>query len=209
MQVYRLHVMSRAIFALLLAACVSCQEKKSEAVVKETRALTTKDVPPKLDATSDERFRDARPSPVEGVTPEGWLAQPATQMRFLNYRFGESGLGEAYVSISAGSILDNVNRWLGQFATDALDASGIEKLSKLPIAGTTGVLVTTSGTYASGMGAPPRDGYGLAGIIAQIDGQILTVKLVGPEAEVREAIPSLQAFANNLKWRGGNPVSGQ
>jgi hypothetical protein len=207
MQVYRQRVMVRFVLPLLFAACISCQERKSEVVVTETRSLTTKDIAPKLDATSDERFRDARPSPVQGTTPDGWLAQPATQMRFLNYRFGESGMGEAYVSISSGSILDNVNRWLGQFATDPMDASGIEKLKKLPIAGTSGVLVTASGTYASGMGAPPRDGYGLAGIIADIDGQILTVKLVGPEAEVREAIPSLESFANNLKWHGQNPVS--
>lgn len=208
MQDYRQHVMVRFLLALLLAACISCQEKNSEVTVTETRQLTTKDVPPKLDATSDERFRDARPSPVQGTAPEGWLAQPATQMRFLNYRFGESGMGEAYVSISAGSILDNVNRWLGQFAADPMDASGIEKLKKLPIAGTSGVLVTASGTYASGMGAPPREGYGLAGIIAEIDGQILTIKLVGPEAEVREALPALESFASKLKWQGGNPVSG-
>lgn len=208
MQVYRQHVISRALPALLLLACVSCKERKSEVVVTETRPVTTKDIPPKLDASSDERFRDARPSPVQGTAPEGWLALPSTQMRILNYRFGESGLGEAYVSLSAGSILDNVNRWLGQYSATPLDASGLEKLPRLPIATANGVLVTASGTYASGMGAPPRDGYGLAGIIAEIDGQILTIKLVGPDAEVREAIPALEAFGKNLKWRGANHVSG-
>ncbi len=200
--------MTRALYVLLLFACISCQERKSEVVVTETRPITTKDIAPKIDATSDERFRDARPSPVQGTTPDGWLALPSTQMRILNYRFGESGMGEAYVTISAGSILDNVNRWLGQYSAPPINAAELEKLPRLPIATTSGVLVTASGTYASGMGAPPRDGYGLAGIIAEIDGQILTIKLVGPDAEVRSAIPALESFASTLKWRAANPVSG-
>jgi hypothetical protein len=200
--------MTRTLLALLLATSVSCQKQKSEVVVTETRPATTKDVGLKIDATSDERFRDARPSPVQGTAPDGWLALPSTQMRILNYRFGESGLGEAYVTISAGSILENVNRWLGQYSASPIDGSELENLPRLPIATTTGVLVTASGTYASGMGAPPRDGYGLAGIIAEIDGQILTIKLVGPDAEVRSAIPDLESFASSLKWRGTNPVSG-
>jgi hypothetical protein len=41
----------------------ACREKPAELVVTETRPATTRDVPPKLDASSDERFRDARPSP--------------------------------------------------------------------------------------------------------------------------------------------------
>jgi hypothetical protein len=205
---YRHGVMSRAFPALLVFACISCQERKSEIVVTETRPITTKDVAPKIDASSDERFRDARPSPVQGTAPDGWLALPSTQMRILNYRFGESGLGEAYVSLSAGSILDNANRWLGQYSAPSIDAAALEKLPRLPIASTSGILVTASGTYASGMGAPPRDGYGLAGIIADIDGQILTIKLVGPDAEVRSAIPALESFAKNLKWNGANSVSG-
>jgi hypothetical protein len=66
----------------------SCRKPPAEVTVTETRALTSKDVAPKLFATSDQRFRDAKPSPVKAETPEGWLAMPATQMRLLNYRFG-------------------------------------------------------------------------------------------------------------------------
>ena len=47
--------------ACLLASVVmfsGCEEKK-EITVTETRAATTRDVAPKLFATSDERFRDA------------------------------------------------------------------------------------------------------------------------------------------------------
>jgi hypothetical protein len=186
---------------LLLAvlALLPCCKESGEVVVTETRARTTRDKPPKLFATSDERFRDVRPGPVKGTTPEGWLAVPGTQFRLLNYRFGESGMGEAWVSMSAGSVLDNVNRWLGQFAAPALDEAALAKLRKVPVAGTTGVWVEAEGEYASGMGAPPKQGFALAGVVASTKGGILTVKMVGPKAEVQAARPQLESFAKDLE----------
>jgi hypothetical protein len=124
--------------AVALSAC----QEKSEVTVTETRESTTRDRSPKLFATSDERFRDAKPSPVKGDTPEGWLALPASQFRLLNYRFGESGLGEVWVSLSAGTVLDNVNRWLGQFNAAKLDPAGLDQLPSVTIAGVTGKWVT-------------------------------------------------------------------
>jgi len=187
--------------ACLLASLLlfsSCGEEK-EVVVTETRAATTKDKKPKLFATSDERFRDTKPSPVKGVTPAGWLALPASQFRLLNYRFGESGMGEVWVSLSAGSVLENVNRWLGQFGAQPLDAAGMEKLRSVPIADTTGAWVEAEGEYASGMGAPPKPGFALAGVVTSLKGQILTVKMVGPKAEVAAARPILENFAKSLE----------
>lgn len=187
--------------ACLLASLLlfsSCEEKK-EVVVTETRPLTTKDKAPKLFATSDERFRDARPSPVKGETPDGWLAVPASQFRLLNYRFGESGMGEVWVSISAGSVLENVNRWLQQFGAPPLDQAGLAKLRSVPIAGSTGTWVEAAGEYASGMGAPPKPGFALAGVVASMRGEILTVKMVGPKAEVEAARPVLENFAKGLQ----------
>jgi hypothetical protein len=187
--------------ACVLASLVvlsSCGEKK-EVVVTETRDLTGRDSPPKLFATSDERFRDAQPSPVKGTLPDGWLALPASQFRLLNYRFGESGMGEVWVSISSGTVLDNANRWLKQFGGTPLDPAGLEKLRAVPVAGTTGTWVEAEGEYASGMGAGPQSGFALAGVIASLDGRILTVKMVGPKAEVESAKPVLEVFAKALK----------
>jgi hypothetical protein len=195
--------MKRPALLLLTASAllVSCREKPAEVTVAETRPLTLKDVAPKLDATSDERFRDAKPSPVRGDTPEGWLKMPATQMRLLNYRFGESGMGEVWVSISSGSVLDNVNRWLGQFDVEKLDAAGLAKLRRVSLAGLDGVWVEAEGDYAGGMGAAPRPGYALAGVVA-LDrrGRILTVKMVGPKSEVAEAKATAESFARGLSF---------
>lgn len=186
--------------ACLLASVVmfsACEEKK-EVTVTETRALTTKDEAPKLFATSDERFRDAKPSPVKGEVPQGWLVLPPSQFRLLNYRFGESGMGEVWVSLASGTVLDNANRWLRQFGAEQLDAAALAKLPTVPIAGTTGVWVTAAGDYAGGMGAPPKPGFGLAGVVATVRGQILTVKMIGPKAEVEAARPVLEGFAKSL-----------
>jgi hypothetical protein len=166
--------------------------------VTETRALTTKDEALKLFATSDERFRDAKPSPVKGEVPLGWLVLPPSQFRLLNYRFGESGMGEVWVSLASGTVLDNANRWLRQFGAEPLDAAALAKLSTVPIADTTGVWVTAAGDYAGGMGAPPKPGFGLAGVVATVKGQILTVKMIGPKAEVEAAKPVLEGFAKSL-----------
>ncbi len=200
MQGYRPGVIGRTtILICCLAAMTSCRKNGTEVVVTETRDATTRDASPKLNATSDERFRDARPSPVTGETPQGWLALPASQFRLLNYRFGESGMGEVWVSISSGSVLDNVNRWLKQFGAPEVDAAGLAKMRTVGLAGTPGTWVEAKGEYASGMGSPPRPGYALAGVVASISGQIVTVKMVGPEAEVTAARPVLENFSKGLK----------
>ncbi len=187
--------------ACLLASVVMLSqcEKKKEITVTEIRAATTRDAAPKLFATSDERFRDAKPSPVQGDTPATWLTVPATQMRLLNYRFGDSGLGEVWVSMSQGSVLDNANRWLKQFGASPLDPAALGKLPTLAIAGADGVFVTAAGDYAGGMGAPPKPGFALAGVVATVDGKILTVKMIGPKAEVEAAKPVFETFAKSLR----------
>ena len=179
--------------------CASCEKDSAPVQVEETRPLTTKDSDPKLFATSDERFRNAQPSPVKGSPPESWLVLPPAQFRELNYRFGESGMGEVYVSIASGSVPDNVNRWRGQLGAAPLAPDEFDAAQKTPIAGMEGVWVQASGDYASGMGTPAKRGFGLAGVIAQMGGRILTVKMVGPEAEVEAEKPALKAFAASLE----------
>lgn len=175
-----------------------CKERK-EMTVTETREPTTRDGKPKLFASSDERFRDLKPSPVTAPTPAGWIAQPPSEFRLLNYKFGASGTGEVWVSLASGSVLANVNRWLDQFKMAPLDAAGLAKLPSAGVAGTTGTWVTATGDYAGGMGAPPRTGYALAGIVADFGGRILTVKMIGPKAEVDAAKPELESFAKSIR----------
>lgn len=184
---------------ILFTAC----EKHAEFVsVEETRGATSKDIEPRLFATSDERFRDAKPSPVKGTSPENWLKLPASQMRILNYRFGESGLGEVYVSLTAGGVLDNTNRWFKQFGKAPLSQADFDELEKLQLAGSEGVWIEATGTYDPGMGGSAKPGYGLAGVIAEVRGQILTVKMLGPKAEVEAEKKNLRDFTGSLELVG-------
>lgn len=169
-------------------------------LVTETRVKTTKDRAPKLFATSDERFRDVKPSPVMGDAPENWLALPAKQFRELNYKFGESGLGEVYVSITGGSILENVNRWLKQFGADEVSAQELVDAEKVLMAGEQGIWVEASGTFGAGMGGTDaKPGYGLAGVITVVEGKLITLKMIGPEDEVDAEKDALKAFAESLE----------
>ncbi len=190
------------LMALVLVSCDGPQE----VTIRETRALTTRDQPPRLDATSDERFRDTKPSPVKGTVPDGWLAVPATQLRLLNYRFGDSGMGEVYVSLSIGTVPDNVNRWLKQFGQPPVPQDGLSAMRQVAIADTSGIWVETTGDYNPGMGTEPKPGFALAGIVAAWEGRILTLKMIGPAAEVKSAIPTLEAFAKSLQRANGSPA---
>lgn len=183
--------------AMVLA---SCGEKKSDVVVTETRALTTKDSLPKLSATDDERFSNAIPSPVRAFAPESWLAVPATKFRQLNYRFGTSGTGEVFVSVAGGSLLDNANRWLGQFQAPALTPESFAALEKLPMLGSEGIWLEAAGTYAAGMGQAPREAYGLAGVMVVANQQLISVKMVGPAAEVAAEHDRLRAFVATVSF---------
>ncbi|MCX6877256.1 MAG: hypothetical protein NTW21_26120 [Verrucomicrobia bacterium] len=184
--------------ALGLVWLNGCRDK-AEVTITETRVASTRDGGSRLFATSDERFSNAQPSPVKGDTPPGWTVLPANEFRLLNYRFGPSGTGEVWVSGATGSVAGNVNRWLHQFGAQPLDEAGIKALRSVPILGATGVWVQAQGDYAGGMDAPPKPGYGLAGVIAEFQGQLLTVKMVAPAAEVRFGIPALEAFVKSLR----------
>jgi hypothetical protein len=133
------------------------------------------------------------------VPPEKWLVLPAAQFRELNYRFGASGTGEVYVTLASGSVGDNVNRWRGQFGLEPFTPAEMEAAQRTPIAGTEGIWVEGAGEYASGMGSPPKPGYGLAGVIAQVGDRIVTVKMVGLAGEVEAEKPALKAFAASLE----------
>lgn len=189
-----------SIFTIMICLWLSgCKEAPERMSVDEKRRVTLKDVEPKMFATSDERFSDAKPSPVQGTPPENWLARPGDQFRLLNYAFGESGLAEVYVSISAGSVMDNTNRWLKQFGVAPMTAETFSAMEKIPVAGVEGVWVVAEGEYGSGMGADAKPGYGLAGVIAEVDGKILTVKMVGPKNEVDAEKPALRAYIGTLR----------
>lgn len=187
---------------LFLSGCDKKPEAFEDLTVTETRRVTTADEKLKLFATSDERFRDAKPGPVQADLPDGWRTAPANQFRALNYRFGDSGKGEAWVSIVGGSVLDNVNRWLGEFGKEHVDQAGLDALEHADAAGGHGVWVTAEGTYTGAMGAAAQSDSALSGVVVSVNGKILTVKMVGPKDEVANAQPQLKQLVSSLRLTG-------
>jgi len=185
------------VVSLFLAAC----DKPAEVSVEETRELTMRDETPKLHATSNDRFEEPGTSPiVAGTVPAGWLAQPSNAFRLLSYRFGSGG--DVAVGISSGDLLGNVNRWLGQFGAEPLDAAGLAALAKVKVTGVEGVWVEAAGDYSPGMNQDPRPGQALAGVVADAGGRIITVKMTGPADEVAGQKEVLKAFIAGLRNRG-------
>jgi hypothetical protein len=187
---------------LLVSFCaliVSCKKTPLEVTSTEKRGLTTKDQEVKLFANSDEQFRGSVASPFKGSPPQNWLSRPASQFRLLNYAFGESGSGEVYVSRSQGSVLDNVNRWRKQFALPDLTAQEIAALPTETMLGSQAVFIEAQGRYASGMGKEPVDGFALAGMVAKVGDDIITIKMVGPVDEVEREKENLHNYAKSLQ----------
>lgn len=183
--------------ALLLPAC----RKPAEVTVDSKRPITMRDEGLKVDASSNARFQEPGSSPIlAGEVPEGWLALPSSQFRLLNYRFGEGG--EVAVGLSTGDLSGNVNRWLAQFGKDPLDASGIGALEKVEVLGVTGVWLEAEGEYNPGMGQESRGQHALAGVIADDNGRIITVKMTGPVSEVSAQKEALRRFVAGLSARG-------
>lgn len=183
--------------ALLLPAC----RKPAEVTVDSKRPVTMRDEGLKADAGSDARFQEPGSGPIlAGVVPEGWLVQPSSQFRLLNYRFGSGG--EVAVGISAGDLPGNVNRWLAQFGRDPLDADAVSALEKIEVMGVSGVWVEAEGDYEPGMGQEGRKDQALAGVIADDKGRIITVKMTGPAAEVAAQKAALRSFVAGLRARG-------
>jgi hypothetical protein len=101
--------------------------------------------------------------------------------------------------MASGGVLENVNRWLGQFGAEPVDEAGLAALRRVPLLGGEGVWVEASGTFGGGMGRPEQPGFALAGVVAATGGRLWTVKMVGPEAGVEKEKAALEAFVRSLQ----------
>ena len=197
----------RTIFLLLsLCSCllVSCKKAPLEVTSTEKRGLTTKDGEVKINATADERFRGtatpaATTSPYRDSPPATWTKLAGTQFRLLNYSFGAAGNGEVSVGRSQGSVIDNINRWRKQFGAADYTPEEIAALPKVTLLGSEAVMVEAQGRYESGMGKPGVDDFALAGLVALVGGDIVTIKMVGPTSEVAIEKANLADYAKSLQ----------
>ena len=114
-------------------------------------------------------------------------AKPEEFADITFFHFGAQG---------GGDVQSNAQRWIAQFQ----HAEGKSKIEPQQIGGANVTIVTTEGTYASGMpGGPstPLEGHALLGaIIEHAEGSVF-VKMTGPAAVVKGSREKFLAFLSS------------
>lgn len=73
-------------------------------------------------------------------------------------------------------------------------------MERVEVLGNEGVWVETDGDYNGGpMGGGVKSGYALAGVVADVGGNILTVKMLGLKGEVEQEKSKLRDYVKSLE----------
>jgi hypothetical protein len=142
--------------------------------------------------------------------PKAWSVAPsASSMRVVTYKVpaaaGDSEGGEVAVFYfgpgQGGSTQANVDRWLAQFRPEK-GGAGPGKPVPMKVGAVPVTIVTTEGTYSSGMpggATTPKPGWALRGGIAEGPQGPVFFKMVGPKKTVLGATPDFDALLKTLK----------
>ena len=136
------------------------------------------------------------------TAPESWVKQGPRDMREVSYSFGAADEGVCYVSVfggGVGGITANVNRWRKQVGLGDMSAKEIGELPQLDVLGGKATMFEASGAF-TGMGDGEAEAdQTLLGIIRELEGQVLFVKMIGPATLVAEERERFVAFCTSLR----------
>jgi hypothetical protein len=107
---------------------------------------------------------------------------------------GDGADADVSVSQAGGAVSANVDRWIGQFDSEAQKHA---KQSKKKVAGYDVTIVEVEGTY-SGMSGGGEKGYGLLGAIVATPGMPHFFKITGPAKTVQSARAELDTLLSSL-----------
>lgn len=198
----------RVLITLALCWLVTSCDDGGTITTAETRDLASLDKQAyPTNPTSEERFESPTSAdsttaePTEPTlaytTPEGWVEEKTSMFRSVNMSLKPRG--EVYVSEVGGGLLQNINRWYGQFGAAEVTLPQLESGDRVTLLGENGYLVKATGDYNPGMGKPVMKGAMLVGAIAEIDGGLVTVKMIAPPAVAERELDAFQVFCNSLK----------
>jgi hypothetical protein len=150
------------------------------------------------------RAEDPTTFPVGGLTfsrPADWAWVPvSTPMRKAQLKVpGEKPAEGADITFfyfgagGGGDVQANAQRWTGQFH----GPEGAAKIEEEKVAGLKVTIVTTEGTFSSGMPSgpvTPLENYALLGAIIEDKEGNVFVKMTGPSALVKESRKKFMAF---------------
>ena len=134
------------------------------------------------------RPADWRWVPVNSPMRKAQLAVPGADAEktadITFFHFGEGG---------GGGVEANAQRWLKQFS----GKSGVEKIEPQEIEGVKVTLVSTEGTFTSGMPggeAKPLENHALLGAMIENPGGLVFVKMTGPVETVKSSREKFLGF---------------
>lgn len=178
--------------------------------IAETRTATKAFAPVVPGATSAQRFgAEERPAAegsdgladlLEYELPAGWKELRPTSDRLINLQPAGHEQASCYLTFLAGGgggLESNVNRWIGQFGGEPLDAEQVAALPKQALLGRDATLVEVEGTFAA-MGGPPQAGFALVGLILSDPSGGIFLKFTGPSALVAAERANFLALASSL-----------
>jgi hypothetical protein len=144
------------------------------------------------------------------TAPAGWTKkQPATRIVEAEFATppakGDETPGRLTAMGAGGTIESNIDRWIGQFASEGAPAR--PKQDKLSVSGCEIHVVDLSGTYKDTPGGPfaggkttLREKYRMLGaIVVTKDAGNYFLKLYGPQATIGEAEKGFQEMLKSLK----------
>lgn len=144
--------------------------------------------------------RDAEGLQLDWTVPSGWTEEAPGSFQVASFRSGESGETKGSISVllaAGGGLADNVNRWRGQMGLEPWDKTQLANLPKHPVLGGDAWLVELEGAFR-GMGSEPKAGWAMLGLIRQLPGDAVFLKLTGPKEEVAAERDAFLALASSL-----------
>lgn len=137
--------------------------------------------------------------------------RPSSAMRAAEYGVRDHADAELTVfhfgAGQGGSVDENVNRWVGQFAQpDGRPSRDVAAVEHTTVNGVAITTVEVRGTFA-GMGggggeAPARTGWRMLGAIAEGPGGMVFFKLTGPEDAIDEAEQAFRDLVQSIRPAG-------
>ena len=194
---------------LMAFGLVSCG--RGERTITETRVLPEQERNVRLDASSRERFGlgdsaaneggSAAGNPFRWEKPGGWEEIAPTSMRVANFRLGEGGMGECYLTAlpgAGGGMAANINRWRRQMGLEAWTDEEIAALETTTLLNQPAPFAAFDGTFSGMGGAGTKENYRLLGAILSYDQFTLFVKMTGPVDVVRKEEKAFKDFCASL-----------
>ena len=141
---------------------------------------------------------------LEWQTPASWRpVDHPSSMRLATFACGADADVECSVTVldgAAGGTAANLNRWCRQLGQPPLTEEELAALRRVTVLGQPSPMLTVGGDY-QGMGGETQSGALLAGVVCVLPGQVLFVKMIGPQAAARAQLDNFVAFAESLQMR--------